>query len=42
MSADDLGIKHKVCVNRGHEPANPYLRYVEIKDICGLPGVVGL
>ncbi len=26
MSAHDLGIKNKVWVNRGHEPANPYLR----------------
>ncbi|UPG74732.1 haloacid dehalogenase type II (plasmid) [Roseomonas gilardii subsp. gilardii] len=42
MSAHDLGIKHKVWVNRGHEPANPYYGYTEIKDISGLPGVVGL
>lgn len=42
MSAHDLGIKHKVWVNRGHEPANPYYGYVEIADISGLPGVVGL
>jgi 2-haloacid dehalogenase len=42
MSAHDLGIKHKVWVNRGHEPANPYYGYVEIKGISGLPGVVGL
>ncbi|MGY2049722.1 haloacid dehalogenase type II [Methylobacterium sp. JK268] len=42
MSAHDLGITHKVWVNRGHEPANPYYGYVEIKDISGLPSVVGL
>jgi 2-haloacid dehalogenase len=42
MSAHDLGIKNKVWVNRGHEPANPYYGYTEIKDISGLPGVVGL
>jgi 2-haloacid dehalogenase len=42
MSAHDLGIRNKVWVNRGHEPANPYYGYVEISDISGLPGVVGL
>jgi 2-haloacid dehalogenase len=42
MSAYDLGIKNKVWVNRGHEPANPFYEYTEIKDISGLPGVVGL
>jgi 2-haloacid dehalogenase len=42
MTAHDLGIKNKVWVNRGHEPANPYYGYVEIKDIGGLPGVFGL
>jgi 2-haloacid dehalogenase len=42
MSAHDLGIKHKVWVNRGHEPANPYYGYVEIADISGLPGILGL
>ncbi|MCF1502398.1 haloacid dehalogenase type II [Afifella sp. H1R] len=42
MSAHDLGIEHKVWVNRGHEPANPYYGYTEIADISGLPAVVGL
>ena len=42
MSADDMGIVNKVFVNRGHGPGNPAYRYVEIKDIGGLPGVVGL
>jgi 2-haloacid dehalogenase len=42
MSAHDIGIKHKVFVNRGFEPSTPYYGYVEIADIGGLPGVVGL
>ena len=41
MTAHDLGIKSKVWVNRGHEPANPYYGYTEIKDISGLPNVFG-
>lgn len=42
MTAHDMGIKHKVWVNRGHEPANPYYGYTEIPDISGLAAVVGL
>ena len=42
MTAHDLGIKNKVWVNRGHEPANPYYGYTEIADVSGLAGVVGL
>ncbi|KQN63518.1 haloacid dehalogenase type II [Erwinia sp. E602] len=42
MTAYDLGIKNKVFVNRGHGPANPAYEYTEIRDIGGLPGVVGL
>jgi 2-haloacid dehalogenase len=42
MSADDLGFTNKVFVNRGHGPGNPAYRYVQIEDIGGLPGVVGL
>lgn len=42
MTAHDMGITNKVWVNRGHEPANPYYGYTEIRDISGLPGVVGL
>lgn len=42
MTAHDLGIKSKVWVNRGHEPANPYYGYTEIQDISELPGVFGL
>ena len=42
MTAHDLGIRSKVWVNRGHEPANPYYGYAEVADIGGLPGVFGL
>ncbi len=42
MSANDIGIKNKVFVNRGHEPSTPHYNYQEIKDIGGLPGLVGL
>jgi 2-haloacid dehalogenase len=42
MTAHDLGIKSKVWVNRGHEPANPYYGYTEINSISSLPGVFGL
>jgi 2-haloacid dehalogenase len=37
-----MGIKSKVWVNRGHEPANPFYEYTEITDISGLAGAVGL
>jgi len=42
MSAHYLGIKHKVYVNRSYEPSTPAYGYREIRDIGGLPGVVGL
>lgn len=42
MSAHDIGIKNKVFVARGHEPSTPYYGYTEIRDISGLPAVVGL
>ena len=43
MSAHDLGIRNKVFVNRGHEPKPSELyTHVEIRDINGLPAVVGL
>jgi 2-haloacid dehalogenase len=42
MSADDLGIKNKVFVNRGHGPGCAAYGYTEIADIGGLAGVVGL
>ena len=42
MSANDLGFRHKAFVNRGHDPGNPAYGYQEIKDIGGLPALVGL
>jgi 2-haloacid dehalogenase len=42
MSANDMGIRNKVFVARGHEPGVPEYGYTEIKDIGGLAGVVGL
>ena len=42
MTADDIGIKHNVYVDRGHEPSTPSYNYHEIKDISGLPAIVGL
>ena len=41
MSADDLGIRNKVFVARGHEPGNPAYGYREIPDIGGLPAWSG-
>jgi 2-haloacid dehalogenase len=43
MSANDLGIKNKVFVNRGHEPTpNAFYNVTEIRDINGLPPLLGL
>lgn len=42
MTAYDMGIKNKAWINRGHEPANPFYEYREIKDTGGLAGLVGL
>ena len=43
MSAHDLGIVNKVFVNRGHEPRpNDAYSFTEIRDINGLPALVGL
>ena len=42
MSANDVGIRNKAFVNRGHEPGNPAYGYREIADISGLPALVGL
>jgi len=42
MSANDIGIRDKAFVARGHEPPNPAYGYREIKDISGLPALVGL
>jgi len=43
MSAHDLGIKNKVFVNRNHEPRpDEAYTHAEIRDITGLPALVGL
>ena len=42
MSANDVGIRMKAFVARGHEPGNPAYGYREIPDIGGLPALVGL
>lgn len=42
MSANDVGIRNKAFVARGHEVGNPAYGYREIKDIGGLPALVGL
>ena len=43
MSAADLGYGARVFVNRGHEPSlMPHYATDEIRDISGLPGVLGL
>ena len=42
MPAHDLGIRNKVFVARGHEPGTPGYGYQEIRDIGGLPALVGL
>jgi 2-haloacid dehalogenase len=42
MTAYDAGIKDKVWVNRGHEPANPFYGYVEAADLSGLVKALGL
>ena len=42
LSAADIGIKNRVFVARGHEPAWPVWGSHEIKDLGGLPALVGL
>lgn len=42
MSADDLGIRNKVFVNRGHDRANTAYHYTQIRDLSELPALVGL
>jgi 2-haloacid dehalogenase len=42
MSANDIGIRNKVFVARGHEPGCVAYGYTEIRDISELPAVVGL
>jgi 2-haloacid dehalogenase len=42
MTAHDMRFGMRAFVNRGHEPLTPYYGAVEIPDIGGLPGLVGL
>ncbi len=42
LSADDIGIKNRVFIARGHEPSWPVWGAHEIKDASGLPALVGL
>ncbi|MCA7952929.1 haloacid dehalogenase type II [Burkholderia seminalis] len=42
MTAEDLGIKHKAFVNRGHEPGTPFYNYYEVSDIGQLATQLGL
>jgi 2-haloacid dehalogenase len=42
MSAYDLGMGARVFVSRGHEPELPFYATNVIKDIGGLPALVGL
>jgi 2-haloacid dehalogenase len=42
LSADGMGIKNKVFVNRGHEPAWPAWGSHEVRDLSGLPALAGL
>jgi 2-haloacid dehalogenase len=42
MPAHDLRITNKVYVNRGYEPTNAYYGYHEVKDLSGLPPLLGL
>lgn len=42
MTAHDMRFGKRAFVNRGHEPLTPYYGAVEIADIGGLPGLVGL
>ena len=41
IPAHDLRIT-KVYVNRGYESTNPYYGYQEVKDLSGLPPLLGL
>ena len=42
MTAHDMRVGMSAHVARGHEPSAPYYGAVEIRDIGGLPGLVGL
>lgn len=42
MPAHDMSIKNKVFVARGHEPSTPHYGYHEMRDLSGLPALLGL
>jgi 2-haloacid dehalogenase len=42
MSAHDLKISTRVFVDRGHGPGCPAFEYYEIKDLWGLPALLGV
>ena len=42
MAAHDLRVTNKVYVNRGYEPSNPYFGYHEVKDLSGVPPLLGI
>ena len=42
MVANDLGIKHKVHVNRGFEPSTPGYNYFEVNLLSQVPPLLGL
>ena len=42
MVANDLGIKHKVFVNRGFEPSTPGYDYYEVNLLSQVPPLLGL
>ena len=42
MAAHDVGIRHTVYVDRGYGPSTDYYGYPTLRDLGGLPAVVGL
>jgi 2-haloacid dehalogenase len=42
MTAHALGIRDKAYINRGYEPSVPHYDYHEMRDLGGLPALVGL
>ena len=40
MTAHDMGIKHKVYINRGYEPSTPYYGYHEVNEVAGLESLL--
>jgi 2-haloacid dehalogenase len=42
MTARALGIRDKAYINRSYEPSVPYYDYHEMRDLSGLPALLGL